>query len=191
MKKFIIILLAFVALIVVIRLIKEAFFSPSPPPPISFVDYTPIEEFKPAYEALTIKSVQSSEPVLSKDSTSEIVSKTGYDIEETVRIINGLEIAQSQSDDFYGFLEYMAKQDYSQVAGDVIEAKMKLLPIFQQMFKLQKEHKELSKIYNIMRHTVTTMGKAAAGTTEELVTMGTAIAEKDVAVAIGKGVEAT
>jgi hypothetical protein len=96
--------------------------------------YKPVKEFAPAYQIL-------------EEASATKETNTEYDIEETVRILNGLEMAQSQSEDFYSFLEYMTKQDYSQVAGDVTEAKMKLLPVLQQMFKLQKEHKELSDIW--------------------------------------------
>lgn len=99
---------------------------------ISLEDYQPIDEFVPAYQALSKQN---------KD----------YDIEETIRIINSLEIAQAQSDDFYSYLEYLAKQDYSLVSEDVMEAKAKLLPILQQMFKLQKENEELSTIWVIAR----------------------------------------
>ena len=60
---------------------------------IDLETYTPSEEFKPAFEALN----KAPEPQ--------------YDIEETVRLLNGLEVAQNQSEDFFGFLEYMAKQD--------------------------------------------------------------------------------
>ena len=51
---------------------------------ISLEEYQPIDEFVPAYQALSKQN---------KD----------YDIEETIRIINSLEIAQAQSDDFYSF----------------------------------------------------------------------------------------
>ena len=54
---------------------------------IDLENYTPSEEFKPAFEAM------------SKPADPE------YDIEETVRLLNGLEVAQNQSADFYSFLE--------------------------------------------------------------------------------------
>ena len=103
---------------------------------LSLENFQPIEEFKPAYEAL-------SQPA--KDNNKE------YDIEETIRIINSLELAQAQSEDFYSFLEYLAKQDYSLVADDVIEAKTKLLLVLQHMYKLQQANEELSSIWLIAR----------------------------------------
>ncbi len=96
-------------------------------------NYTPSKEFKAAAEALEQK-------------TSE-----DYDIEETVRILNGLEAAQSQSEDFYSFLEYMAKQDYSRVPADVLKAKERLLPILQKMFELQQQYDELDNIWMLAR----------------------------------------
>ena len=100
---------------------------------IDLENYTPSEEFKPAFEAM------------SKPADPE------YDIEETVRLLNGLEVAQNQSADFYSFLEYMAKQDYSKVPAEVVEAKKKLLPILQKMFDLQKQYDELDNIWMLAR----------------------------------------
>lgn len=103
---------------------------------IDLDNYTPSTEFQAATEALE-SAVQS--------------SNEDYDIEETVRILNGLEAAQSQSDDFYSFLEYMAKQDYSRVPEDVLKAKERLLPILQKMFDLQKQYDELDDIWMLAR----------------------------------------
>lgn len=105
-------------------------------PELQIENYQPVEEFQSAYEAL-------------KERKADINKE--YDIEETVRILNGLEMAQAKSDDFYSFLEYMAKQDYSMVASDVIDAKIKILPLLQQMFKLQKQYKEFSTIWMLVR----------------------------------------
>lgn len=103
---------------------------------LNLENFQPIEEFAPAYEAL-------SKPI--KENNKE------YDIEETIRIINSLELAQAQSEDFYSFLEYLAKQDYSLVAEDVMEAKAKLLLVLQHMYKLQQANEELSSIWLLAR----------------------------------------
>jgi hypothetical protein len=148
--------------------VKWYFFST----PTIASEYVPIEEFKPAYEALTVKQSVQPFDTVPTDDAKKMANKTEYDIEETVRIINGLEIAQSQSEDFLSFLEYMAKQDYGQVAGDVIDAKLKLLPILQMMFQLQEDYKEFSTIWMIARSATrtvtdnldnTNMALAAAG----------------------------
>lgn len=108
----------------------------SQPSDIDLDNYTPSTEFQAATEAL--------------ESAAES-GNDDYDIEETVRILNGLEAAQSQSDDFYSFLEYMAKQDYSRVPADVLRAKERILPILQKMFDLQKQYDELDDIWMLVR----------------------------------------
>ena len=99
--------------------------------------YQPIEEFVPAYEALTQRN--------------DLVSNQDYDIEQTVRVMNALELAQANSVDFDQFLEYMAKQDYSRVAPDVLEAKQKMLPVLQYMYKLRSLDQNLSDIWMLAR----------------------------------------
>lgn len=94
--------------------------------------YTPSEEFQPAWKAMGVKNV-------------------GYDIEETVRAMNALEVAQCQSEDFMSYLEYVARQDFSRVAPEVLEQKKRLFPILQQLYELQKEHEELDDLWMIMR----------------------------------------
>ena len=100
---------------------------------INLTDYTPSAEFEPAFEAIS----RAPEPE--------------YDIEETVRILNGMEVAQYQSDNFFEFLEYMARQDYSRVPVDVLNAKKELFPILQKMFELQQKYKELDNIWMLAR----------------------------------------
>lgn len=111
-----------------------------------------MEETKVATQApksdVVVKTSQSSQPTKVETASRATISGVGYyDIEETVRIMHGLELAQSQSEDFYAFLEYMAKQDYRLVADDVLQSKTKLLAILQEMFVLEKEHEELSDIW--------------------------------------------
>lgn len=91
--------------------------------------YSPIEEFAGAFNALGKAAENADE---------------NYDIEKTIRIINGLEVAQHQSANFDEFLEYMARQDYSQVPADVMEAKQKMMPVLQEIYLLQKEYDELN-----------------------------------------------
>lgn len=134
---------------------------------IDLATYKPIEEFRPSFEALNKQqnglATKSQQAATTAVQEFRIASEY-YDIEETVRIINGLEIAQSQSDDFYEFLEYMAKQDYSLVANDIVEAKKRLLPILQRMFVLQKQHEELSGIWAIAKGLNAGLGSLARDT---------------------------
>lgn len=123
--------------IIVILLIAAAgfavwYFFFKPQNPIDLENYQPTEEFEPAYEALEPKGPD-------------------YDIEETVRAMNALEVAQYQSEDFMSYLEYVAKQDYSKVAPDVLEQKKKLFPIMQRLFELQKQYEEFDDVWMLMR----------------------------------------
>lgn len=103
--------------------------------------YIPSEEMKPAYMAIT--------EVIGKK--EQVRDNVDYDLEETIRILNSLEIAQTQSKNFNDFLLYMAKQDYSQVAPEVLKAKVKFFPVMQQMYQLQKEYKEFSTLWMVAR----------------------------------------
>lgn len=98
--------------------------------------YQPSQEFQPAFEALEADSP---------------MDNPEYDIEETVRAMNALEVAQCQSEDFISYLEYVARQDFSRVAPEVLEQKKKLFPILQRLYELQKEHKELNDVWMLMR----------------------------------------
>lgn len=98
--------------------------------------YQPSQEFQPAFEALEADSP---------------VDNPEYDIEETVRAMNALEVAQCQCEDFISYLEYVARQDFSRVAPEVLEQKKKLFPILQRLYELQKEHKELNDVWMLMR----------------------------------------
>jgi len=57
-----------------------------------------------------------------------------YNLEETIRIIHAIEQAKSESVEFDEFLQFMASQDYSKVATDVVECQKQLLPILQELY---------------------------------------------------------
>lgn len=99
--------------------------------------YEPVDKFVPAYEAL--------------NNRTDLSTGKDYDIEQTVRVINALEIAQANSKNFNEFLMMMARQDYTGVAPDVMEAKQRLLPILQYMYKLQAMDEQLSDLWLLAR----------------------------------------
>ena len=74
---------------------------------------------------------------------------TDFSLEETVRIINALQIARKNSNSSNEFLMKLAKQDYSNVANDVIEAKTKLIPILN---RLQHEERKLEKSKDLWKN---------------------------------------
>lgn len=94
-------------------------------------EYVPIEAFEPSFKAL--QGAQGND----------------YDIEETVRILNGIELAQAQSENFEDFLEYMAQQDYSKVAQDVVDLRVQLLPVLQEMYLIDQEYEHIN-IWNTL-----------------------------------------
>ena len=99
-------------------------------------NYRPVEEFVDAYEAINNQNLQSGQD---------------YDLEKTIRIINALELAQVRSSSFDEFLDYMARQDYTGVAPDVLEAKRKLFPVLEYTYKLRQQDEQLSDVWMLMR----------------------------------------
>ena len=99
--------------------------------------YEPVEEFAKAYEALSNQEQMSSD--------------APYDLEQTIRVINAMELAQMHAESFDDFLDYMAKQDYTGVAPDVLEAKRKLFPLLEYTYKLQQQDEQLNNIWMLMR----------------------------------------
>ncbi len=78
-------------------------------------------------------------------------AKSDYDLEETIRIINGLDIALQEKDNFDDFMLYMAHQDYSKVAPEVIDARTKLLQTLQQLYTKQTTLEEQQAFWNITK----------------------------------------
>ena len=100
-------------------------------------DYQPIDEFVEAYDNLS--------------SQEQLQSDAPYNLEQTIRVINAMELAQMHAESFDDFLDYMAKQDYTGVAPDVLEAKRKLFPLLEYTYKLQQQDEKLSNIWMLMR----------------------------------------
>ena len=99
--------------------------------------YRPVEEFVDAYEAISPQD--------------SLQSGRDYDLEKTVRVLNALELAQVRSQSFDEFLDYMARQDYTGVAPDVLEAKRKLFPVLEYTYKLREQDEQLSDAWMLMR----------------------------------------
>lgn len=104
---------------------------------LSIDNYQPVDEFVDAYEAISNRE--------------GLQSGQDYDLEKTVRIINALELAQVRSRNFDEFLDYMARQDYTGVAPDVLEAKRKLFPVLEYTYKLQAQDEQLSDVWMLLR----------------------------------------
>lgn len=100
-------------------------------------NYRPVDEFVDAYEAI--------------NNQKNLKSGQDYDLEKTVRVINALELAQVRSNSFDEFLDYMARQDYTGVAPDVLEAKRKLFPVLEYTYKLRQQDEQLTDVWMLMR----------------------------------------
>lgn len=100
-------------------------------------NYRPVDEFVDAYEAI--------------NNQQNLKSGQDYDLEKTVRVINALELAQVRSNSFDEFLDYMARQDYTGVAPDVLEAKRKLFPVLEYTYKLRQQDEQLTDVWMLMR----------------------------------------
>ena len=100
-------------------------------------NYRPVDEFVEAYDAIK--------------NQEQLQSGRDYDIEKTMRVINALELAQVRSNSFEEFLDYMAREDYTGVAPDVLEAKRKLFPVLEYTYKLQAQDEQLTDVWMLMR----------------------------------------
>ena len=98
--------------------------------------YTPSEKFAEAFYALEAVSEPSAEP---STSAVEQVSDTEIDIEQTIRIMHSLEIAQQHSNSFDELLLHLAKEDYSGVAPEVLHAKKQMFPVMERLYALQSQ----------------------------------------------------
>lgn len=104
---------------------------------LSLDNYKPVEAFVPAYEAISKQE--------------GLQQGRDYDLEKTVRVLNALELAQVRSESFDEFLDYMARQDYTGVAPDVLEAKRKLFPVLEYTYRLREQDEQLSDAWMLMR----------------------------------------
>ena len=104
---------------------------------LSIDNYKPVDEFVDAYEAISKQE--------------GLQQGRDYDLEKTVRVLNALELAQVRSESFDEFLDYMARQDYTGVAPDVLEAKRKLFPVLEYTYRLREQDEQLSDAWMLMR----------------------------------------
>lgn len=107
--------------------------------------YVPSAEFAEAYEAMDAVECDTRDEL---SANSEIVpdNSGAYDIEKTVRIMNSLEVAQAHCGSFSELLLYMAKQDYTGVAPEVLVEKKKIFPVLEAMNDLQKKIADASTV---------------------------------------------
>jgi hypothetical protein len=91
------------------------------------------------------------EPIYDQLNKGKQQATKSYDLQETVRIINGLDVAMQEKNNFNDFMLYMAHQDYSQVAPEVVEARTKLLQTLQKLYAKQTTLEEQQALWNITK----------------------------------------
>lgn len=72
-----------------------------------------------------------------------------YDIDRTIRVIHGLDLAMQHEDDLPSFLDRIARQDYRGVAPDVLEARRKILEILQPLYAKQTDLEEQRAMWDL------------------------------------------
>jgi hypothetical protein len=92
---------------------------------------------KPALEQMDKK-------IKSKDTT--------YDLEETMRVISGLDKAMNTKQDFDQLLLYMSKQDYSKVAPEVVASRQDLLKILTKLYAKQNQLEDQKAFWKIAQN---------------------------------------
>lgn len=104
--------------------------------------YVPSEEFFPAYCAL-------SKETASEESIGDTDLGRYVDLEETIRVLNSWELAQSSSMDYMEFLEALATMDYRHVDSRVLAVQRKLLPVLQTMKELDDVNESLEDSWSL------------------------------------------
>ena len=101
------------------------------------------------FQSKNLEPTAETEEVI-KTFSNSIKSKadTTYNLEETIRIVHGLENSKQFMESSSDYLKYLAKQDYSNVANEVIEAKKGLIPILN---KLQRQEKRLENVKDLWK----------------------------------------
>ncbi len=77
--------------------------------------------------------------IMEKFDTDKLKTGQDFDLEKTIRIIHGMDMARKETKSSKEFFEYMAKQDYTGVAPEILDMKKKLFPILNQLHNAEKE----------------------------------------------------
>jgi hypothetical protein len=141
-----------------------------------FFTLTIISSCKEEKKFETIKDISNLQSIYN---SAKDKSPYDYDLEETIRIIHGLDKARTEVKNFKEYIEFLSTQDYSNVAADVIEAKGKLLPILNSLRIAEIEYGEATDLWNVFMNIsevvvennmgITTVGNVSMISTSEIV----------------------
>ncbi len=85
------------------------------------------------------RAAEAFEPALDALGQAAAPAEPAYDLDETIRIIHGLDRALQDEKDLEGWLRRLARQDYRDVAPEVLEARRELLGVLQPLYAKQVE----------------------------------------------------
>ena len=95
-----------------------------------------------------------------------ICEASPYDIEQTIKVMNAMEMAQQNVDSLGELLEMFSRMNLHNVAHDVLESKLTMFDLLQEMRKLEIENREFKCTDSFM------MGIKIAHKTTQKATMG-------------------
>lgn len=72
-----------------------------------------------------------------------------YDIDETIRVIHGLDRALANQDNLDEWLQTVARQDYRHVAPEVIDARTKILDVLQPLYAKQTQLEDQQAMWEL------------------------------------------
>lgn len=72
-----------------------------------------------------------------------------YDIDRTIRVIHGLDLAMKEEDDLDGYLRTLARQDFRGVAPEVVQARREILEILQPLYAKQTELEDQQAMWEL------------------------------------------
>lgn len=124
--------------------------------------YAPSEKFAEAYARFGDEKSDKGEAEVAAE--EQPTREPYYDIEQTVRIMNSLEIAQSKAKSFDELLLYMAKQDYTGVAPEVLACKQQIFPILEELHALEEEAEEITSAMSYLNSISSTIGSNSTET---------------------------
>ena len=111
-------------------------------------DYEPSQDFQAAFEAMGAGAQRDAATTVGvrKQSVEDPV-----DLERTVQLMRGIELAQEKCDDWMSFLELLAKFDYTGVPRELIDSQKMLLPIMERLKAASEDCKNSSKWWSVFK----------------------------------------
>ncbi|HCP45483.1 MAG TPA: hypothetical protein DIU15_05550 [Deltaproteobacteria bacterium] len=106
-----------------------------------------------ALEAQEVKAQEEFAPALERiEEFKPTSTQQGYDIDRTVRVMHGLELAMetsSESSSLQATLQQLASEDYREVAPEVLEARSQLLRVLQKLYAHQVRDEEQEAMWEV------------------------------------------